>query len=131
VLRSTQGKNDHFNAYYENDSLLIQFILAEFLRTQQLASHIQKLLQYDIHIVLSSVEITLSLSHFFGQLVGCVSQKHFSPWVKGSLTKLKEYSEYFLCNSTYRHKKHMKLHIATQQAWLSALHQLELLSSYI
>ncbi len=132
MLTQISGPNQHFSAYYEDNSLLIQFIVVEFVHAHQLIFQTKSLMQE--HLDSSQVSLTVlhSLRQLLGQLLGCFPQHEhssFSRWTKGSLTKLKEYSEQFSRNSFHQNKQHVNLHMATHQAWLTAIHYLELINS--
>jgi hypothetical protein len=126
------GSNRHFYHYYEDNSLLVQFIIVEFIQTHHLIFQIKTLIQNHLDSVHIPQSIVPSLMHVFSQLVGCLSQQErvfFSRWTKGSLTKLKEYCEQFARNSNYQNKQQIKLHLAAHQTWLAAIYYLELLYS--
>ncbi len=125
-----QGPNHHFKAFYKDDSLLIQFIIVEFIQTYQLALQIKTLVQEYIDSIQTSDHAYTSLFQKFGQLIGSLSkQEYFSQWTQGSLTKLKEYCEQFSLNSKHQNESHIHLNRAVYQAWLTAMHHFELLNA--
>ncbi len=122
----------HFSAFYEDNSLLIQFILEEFVQSYQLTSQMKILIQESLKSKEGLNSLASSLIQILGQLVGYLPQQErfpFSRWTKGSLTKFKEYCEQFSHNSSHQNKLHFNLHMASHQAWLTAIHNLELLNS--
>ena len=126
------GPDQHFSAYYEDNSILIQFIMVEFVQTYQLTLQIKKLIQENLDSPQISSELFPSLIQILGQLTGCLSQHErsaFSRWTKGSLTKFKEHCEQFSRNSSHQNKQHVSLHMAAHHAWLTAIHNFELLNS--
>lgn len=132
MFTQISGPHHHFSAYYEDNSLLIQFMMVEFIQTYQLTFQIKTLIHEHLDSNEKSNSVLHSLSHILGQLVGHFphqGRSSFSRWAKGSLTKLKEYAEQFSRNSSHQNKQHVNLHMATHQAWLTALHNLELLNS--
>lgn len=126
------GPDHHFSAYYENNSLLIQFMMGEFIQTRQLTLRIKSLIHEHLESEEKFYAIYPSLIQTLRELIGSSArheQHSFSLWSNGSLTKLKVYCEQFSRNSSHQHKRHINLHMATHQAWLSAMHNLELLNS--
>lgn len=124
--------NHHFSAFYEDNAILIQFIVEEFIRSHQLALKIKSLIQEYLDSPQALNSLSLPLIQILNQLVGCLSQKErasFSRWTKGPLTKFKEYCEQFSRNSFHQNKQHVNLHMAAHQAWQMALYNLELLNS--
>lgn len=129
---------DHFTTFYEDNSLLIQFIVVEFLHIHQLTFQIKTLIENQLNFTLD-----LDLNRFIpllremlAQLVGHhlpqqekISLSHLSHWTKGSLTKFKEYCERFSHNSYHQNRKHVHLHMAAHQVWLAAIEHMELLNS--
>ena len=45
MLTQIQGPNHHFNAFYEDNSILIQFIVEEFIQSHQLIFRMKALIQ--------------------------------------------------------------------------------------
>jgi hypothetical protein len=106
-------------------------MMVEFVQTYQLTLQIKTLIQEHLNSTQTPKDF-LSLIKILGQLIGCPPQQErssFSWWTKGSLTKLKEYCEQFSRNSFHQNKQHIHLHLAAHQAWLTAIHNLELLNS--
>lgn len=132
MFTKIRGPDHHFSAFYEDNTILIQFILEEFVRSYQLIFQIKKLIQEQSEQDQPLDTLSLALTQNLEQLIGHLSQqKHlsFSRWTKGHLTKFKEYCEQFSLNSSYQHKEHINLHMAAHQAWLVALNNLEQLKS--
>jgi len=132
VLTQIRGPHPHFNPFYEDNSILIQFIVEEFIQSHQLIFRVNTLIQEH----LDSAELRNFLSHsliqLFRKLSGPLSQQEGSipsQWTKGSLIKLKEYCRQFSLNSSHQNKRLIFLHRAAQQAGLLAIDCLELLTS--
>lgn len=124
--------NPHFNAFYEDNSILIQFIVEEFIHSHQLTSQIKTLIQERLDSKETLNSLSLFLIQILRQLIGSLhDQEHssLSRWTSGSLTKFKEYCEQFSRNSSHQNKQHLNLHMAAHQAWLMATSNLEILSS--
>lgn len=122
----------HFSAFYEDNALLIQFILEEFVQFYQLIFQMKILIQDNLNSKQTLNSLSSSLVQILGRLVGYLPQQSRSPlsrWTKGSLTKFKEYCEQFSHNSSHQNQVHFNLHMASHQAWLTAIHNLELLNS--
>lgn len=122
----------HSIPIHDNNSLLVQFIVSEFIRLYRL--HIQFNMLVQENLGLNRPEHTLypSFIHLLGQLVGSLlarDRSPFSHWSLGPLTKFKEYSEQLSRNSLHQNKLHHHLHILAHQAWLTVVHNLELLHS--
>lgn len=124
---------DHnFKAYYKDNSLLIQFMMVEFLQTYHLTLKIKNLIQERLNSNLSSDSFYPSLIQLLGELLGYNSQQQpvsCSPWIKGSLIKLKDYSEQLSRNSLFQNKNHFNLYMAVQKAWLTAINNFEILNT--
>lgn len=130
MLPQIQRQNHHFKAYYEDNALLIQLILAEFVQAYRLTSQVKILVQEGIDSIQTSTFPFSTLFQVLGKLIGCLSQQErlsFSFWTKGALTKLKFYCEQLSRNSSYQNQKQVRLHLTVHQAWLTAVHNLELL----
>jgi hypothetical protein len=132
VFTQISGPDHHFSAYYKDNGILIQFMIVEFLQTYQLTFKIKTLIQEHLDSPQTSETLYSSLIQLLAQLIGCFTQKErpsFSPWIKGSLTKLKEYCEQFSINSSHQNEHHIHLHLAAHQTWLTAVNNLEMLNS--
>jgi hypothetical protein len=132
VLTKIGIPNHHFSAFYEDNSILIQFIVEEFIHSYQLTCQIKALIQERLDSTETLGSYSLSLIQILGQLVGCLHHQErssLSRWTRGSLTKFKEYCEQFSRNSSHQNKQHVNLHMAAHQAWLMATYNLELLNS--
>lgn len=128
--RLNQGPNHHFNAYYEDNALLIQFIVGEFIYAFQLFLKIKTLISESSAPRQTTDSALSSMIDLFTQLVGnqgFQEKLSHSQWSKGCLTKLKDYCEQQSRNSKHQKKQHLALHMAAHELWLSALHNLELL----
>ncbi len=132
MSKKIQGPNHHFTCYSEDNSLLVQFILVEFLHAYQLALQIKVLVTEYLDTIHQSDQEFNPLLQIFSKLLGSLPQQDqfsFFRWTKGSLTKLKEYCEQFSRNSKHRNADHINLQMAVHQAWLASMHNLTLLSS--
>lgn len=130
MLTQIQGPDRHFTAFYKDNTILIQFLIEEFIRSYQLTFQIKTLIQEGLDSTQSLSSFALSLIRILGQLIGSPSHhEHTSPssWTKGPLTKFKEYCEQFSRNSTHQNKQYINLHIAVQHAWMLAVNNFELL----
>jgi hypothetical protein len=133
VLTKIKGPNqhEHFNPYYKNNPVLIQFVITEFVTTHQLVCQIKRLSIKDLQSTLALEECIQSLFQYVNQLLGsAVNHEHpaISRWTKGPLTKLKNYCEQFSKNTQNQNKCHLDLYNYVHQAWLSAVENLELLN---
>jgi len=132
VFRQIPGPDHHFNAYYEDNSILIQFMMVEFVQTYQLTFQIKTLIQQNLGFSQISQALLPSLIQILRQLIGGIPQQErssFSRWTNGSLTKFKEHCEQFSRNSLHQNRQHVNLHMAAHHAWLTAIHNFELLNS--
>jgi hypothetical protein len=133
VCTKNRGPGHHFSAFYEDNALLIQFVVNEFIQSYQLTLKIKLLVQEHLDSHPPSDALIFGLIQILGQLVGCPPQQErpssISHWTKGPLTKFKEHCEQFSRNSLHQNKQHVDLHMAAHQAWLISLHTLELLNS--
>lgn len=124
-------RSNHFKAYYEDPHLLVQFILTEFLHSYQFQLQIKNILDK----CFDDSEINechfSNLIKIMSQLVGYLSlQKQntsISRWKRGTLSKLKEYTEKLLEQIKIEDKQLQNLYKAVHRAWLAAVHNLELL----
>jgi hypothetical protein len=125
-----EGPFDHFNAYYQDNFLLIQFIVTEFIHTHQLACEIKQISSHFLTVPYQPTQILETLSLKISQLMGNLSPREhfpFSQWVKSPLTQLKDHSEQFSRNTHHQNKSHVKFHLTVHQLWLAAIHLLELI----
>lgn len=132
MLTQIGRPNHHFSAFYEDNSILIQFIIEEFIHSHQLSLQIKTLIQNQLDSTETLNSFSVSLIQILEQLVGGLyhqERSSLSRWTRGSLTKFKEYCEQFSRNSSYQNKQYMNLHMAAHQAWLMATYNLELLNS--
>lgn len=131
MFAKSESLGNHFSTFQGNNAILVQFILVEFLHIYQLTFQIKKLMQDKIDSVVASESLLPSLTYLMSELVGQAQHKKFpiSRWTQGSLTKFKEYCERFSSNSLHQNKHHVHLHMAAHQAWLTAVHNLELIYS--
>lgn len=121
---------DHFNAYYQDNFLLIQFIVNEFLYAHQLANTISQISHQFLSAPYHSAQILELLSQKISELMGNLSpHEHFpfSQWIKSPLTQLKDHSKQFSCNTHHQNKSHVLFHLKVHQMWLTAIHLLELI----
>jgi hypothetical protein len=127
VLSQTKKPNQHFNAYYQDNALLIQFALVEFIAAHHLLEQI-KALEDQCFISKEAWPHSLKpLLDYFGQLLGSSHHEWLGNSIapKGYLTKLKNYCWEFSKNA--KHKQGLLLYTYTHQTWLVALQNKELL----
>ncbi len=132
MLKQTQGPNQHFKAYYQDNSVLIQLVIAEFVHTHRLISNIKNFIDNNL---LTPQQLDGSISplfHSLNQLLGSQSNHEhaaISRWIKGPLTRMKEYCEQFSHNGE-SDKFHLNLHSAVYQTWLAAIHNMDLINTF-
>jgi hypothetical protein len=127
---SKEQPHQHFNAYYHDNAILIQLIVAEFVTTYHLACEMEHL----THLALQSEQtfkqhVNLMFQHI-NQILGTAYENDRLPlsrWKKGPLTKLKDYSEQLARNSKHQDHASVALFNQVDRTWLSALYNLELL----
>lgn len=127
-----QEETRHFNAYYSDDSILVQFIIEDFIQAHLLIAQIRDLIQINMHLPQVSTALFPSLIQILEQLIGSSSyQRHsvHSYWANGALTKLKEHCEQFSLNSSHQNKRYLSLHLSTYYAWSMAIDNLAYLKS--
>jgi hypothetical protein len=131
VLTKIKRPNHHFKAYYEDNSILIQFVISEFVLTYQLASQIRDLTLKGFGSKQNLEESIPSLFYHFNQLLGFGADPDQSLcWTKGPLTKLKNYCEQFSQNTENQNKIHWDLYTYVHQTWVTALENLELMNIF-
>lgn len=131
MLTQIKGPSQHFNAYYLDNRLLIQFVVIKFLETHELVRQIRYLFDFNNSLNSALEQSIHPLYQKLSQLVDPVSDynregQSSSQWTKRPLTKLKHYCEQFSINDCYRNKAGQILSRSAQQAWLSALQNLDL-----
>lgn len=127
-----RGSNHHFAPFYHDNSILIQFVIEEFIQVHQFISKINTLNQNNLDPINETNSCFESLIPLFKELIDGRDHQDSSfssRWTRGSLTKLKEYCEQFSHNSLNTHKQTVYLHMAAHQMWLMAVHSFELLNS--
>lgn len=127
------GQQSHyFNAFYQDNSLLLQFIISEFIKTHPFILEINGLVDKHLHPPYPQDIPLDAFLQILRRLVGTLStdqQQTFPIWAKGLLTKLKEYSEQLPRNSHHKDKNHINLRMALHQTWVAAIHCVELLNA--
>jgi hypothetical protein len=125
VFTEIPERPQSFKAYYQDNSLLIQFVINEFLHVHEIIHHLKKCIDnHQSSLEKSDLSIS-SVLHFFNQLLGTHPQQEhitISKWIKGPLTKMKDYCEQFSKNHSLT-TSHLKLYEAVYQAWNAATHQ--------
>jgi hypothetical protein len=132
VEKLIKERNHYFNAFYHDNSLLLQFIITHFIKIHPLILEINDLTEKYLTAPYSQDIPFDSFFKILRLLVGSLSteeQQAFPLWTKGLLTKLKEYSEQLPHNSQYKDKYHINLHITLHQTWLTSVNNLELLNA--
>lgn len=130
--KKNEGSSRYFNAYYEDNALLIQFIVVEFIQTYHLISEVEDLSKDSLDSIQTIENLLSSLTLIFIELVGSHTQQEglsLTLWTKGCLSKLKEYCEQQSRNTDHQDEHHVTIHMAVHQVWLIALHNLELLNA--
>lgn len=123
--------SQHFNAFYDDNSLLVQFIVAEFILANQLTNQIRHLARLLFQSKYPLEQPVISLCQHFNQLLGIDASKgqHTAlHWTCGPLTKLKGYCEQLTVNMQHQQKQSLTLYTHVHQAWLSAVRNYELLT---
>ena len=124
-------RSNHFKAYFEDQHLLVQFILTEFLQSYQSHMQIKSILNKCFDDSAITDYHFSNLEKIMSQLVGYLSpqKQHtsISRWKRGTLSKLKEYTEKLLEQIKREDKQLQNLYKAVHRAWLIAVHNLELL----
>lgn len=131
VLTQIKKPDHHFNAYYHHNAVLIQFVITEFIETYELTHKIRQLANQACQSAETLKEASHLLYQFTYELLGIRSDPDRlsnSRWMKGPLTKLKLYCEQFTYNTQYQNKSSLAVCTNVYQAWIIALHTLELLN---
>lgn len=99
-------------------------MIVEFIRTTERVNRLKLLTldNFESNNLKSVKEILDQLIHYHP------FSSHLR-WTKGSLTKLKEFSQVLSSHSSHQNKKHLNLHHFTQKALLDGLHAHELVHS--
>lgn len=132
VLTSYESQNQHFNAYYHDNAILIQFIVSELVIAAPLIEKLKFLTDKCLKSKIKLNSTLDSLFHSLNTLVGTLSDHDklaFSFWTKGPLTRLKEYSEQYYRNESKQNTKTKTLHLHVYTTWLCALNILEQLNA--
>lgn len=125
VLTQTKKHNRQLTSYYANNSLLIQFILSEFIEVYQIAAQIQSL----VNSTQTDQALFRSLTQLLG--LGAESERYMvSRWTKGPLVKLHHYCRQFYENGNLEDRNHLVLYNYVHKTWLAALYNWELLHAY-
>lgn len=123
-------RDGHFSHFFEDNSLLVQFILAEFVHVHQATHQIKSLLELQKDSAADPAALHQSLNLIFSQLVGShPRQAHSSNWSRGSLSRFKEYCEHLSNNSAQGKREHIHLHMSAHHVWLMAVHTIELVNT--
>lgn len=120
--------DQHFNAYYQDNSLLIQFILEEFIATQQLTHELLAHLDSSLNESLSMEVLRDLIKHYLYLLIGTSEKEQglmVSRWTQGPLLRFKYYCEQFSQNTNYQNKDGLSLQHAIYEVWLQGIHILE------
>lgn len=119
----------YFSAYFLDNRLLIQFIVAEFLAAYSQVYYLKQ----KSHLLSSSPalfdELLPQITQSITTLQG-VPHENSRPWSyqwrTGSLTKLKKYCEQLSANSFHQNKIHFQMHKHIYRAWICCLHCFEM-----
>lgn len=126
VLTKPQMSNHHFNAYYHNNTLLIQFILSEFILSHQITKEIE-IKTEEAWQVQDMNEFSRLLTQYLQALLRSETEK--DRWVKGPLIKIKDYCEQFSHNLNHSDKTSFNLCSYIHKTWLIGIKMFELLNS--
>jgi hypothetical protein len=122
-----------FSPYYQDSPLLIQFIISEFLLIHQIADPIKKLIQTNLQPSTNWEESIQIFYRLLTELLGNPFNYQNSPtssWNEGPLTKMKNYCEHLSHHVPFLKKTHLNLQTSVYQAWISAIHSLELIKAF-
>ncbi len=122
--------NQHFNPYFQDNTLLIQFIIAEFIATYHVFNRITFVEKQFLQSNETWKNCKPLLLHCFSQLLGPYSNPDWlggSMWTKGHITKIKNYCLLLSKNMESNHSEEVILKDNIHQMWLSALLHVELL----
>lgn len=129
MLTQIKKPKQHFSTYYHDNSLLVQFILSEFIATHQLFCQIKDLTE----TALESAQSLQSLFESLNRLIGLVYDNErfmIFQWTKGPLTKLNHYCKQFYKNAHYQNKHNLALYNYVHKTWLSVLQIWEFLHAF-
>lgn len=118
-----ESPRPHFNAYYHDNRLLIQFIVSDFLAAYGHSQHLKVL--SDQITANSFPEVLLSqIKNTITTLLGTDhhNSRPWGPhWKMGSLTKLKKHCEQLSSNTLHQNKVHRQMQKHAYRAWLCCL----------
>lgn len=126
MLIQTNKQKRNIRSYTSNNSLLVQFILSEFIAVHQLT----KKLQTQTPLNTASAHALLKV---LNQLLGVGAENErpaTSRWTKGPLVKLHHYCRQLYVNGDHKDKSHSLLYHYVHKTWLIALHNWEVLHAY-
>lgn len=118
----------HFNAFYCDNAILIQFILNEFIQTGLLSNQIYFLFEQHFHSEKDVTDFLTPLRNCFIELLAGDNFNEIRPM--GALTKLKHYCFEFLLNANSQSKYESALYDRVCAAWLSGQRVLEALKTF-
>lgn len=129
MLKKVQEPSQHFKAYYQENSILMQLMISEFFEIHQIACNIFKLEKSK-----ESVQPKEYIGHLFQYLKEMFGESNdhglsISRWSRGPMSRMQEYCEHFSRNSTDLNKPHLNLLSILHESWLCAKHNLELIYS--
>lgn len=117
----TQTRDCYFNPFYENDTLLVQLILVEFVQVYETKNEIRSLFDHYFHAIEDQETLLMPLITKLAQVAGCSStdfHSTFLPWSKRSLFKLTKYTELLFHHRLHQNKNISILNKVAHQACL-------------
>lgn len=129
MLQRTNEITPYFSPFYENNTVLLQLILDEFITSWHLISQMHLLAEKKQNSTsMPSLRFLHSFIDISHQLIGTTPfRERFSSLHKerGSLTKCKEYCEQLSKNSSHQNKRHFRMQIAVYETWGMAMRNFE------
>ena len=121
-------QNHYFKPYHQDNALLIQFVLFEVMITSRLARELDEFIEKHLDSWQKFNTVYTCLEKHLQALTGHpLGDKTFG--TRGSLSKLKDYSEQFYRTSRDQKQAAEQLHTHIYYTWINALMNLELFKS--
>ncbi len=131
VIAEIERSGHPFSAFYQNNPVLIQFIIEEFIQTHQLIHHTEKLMseKFDLYepehlFSLLMQTIVELIGHYFNE-----KRPSLAYWSKGTLSKLKDNCNQLSLNYLHNNKLFSNFHLTAHETWVIATHTYEILNS--
>lgn len=119
-------KSKHFNAYHQDNSLLIQFIFVEFFLLSKTLESIKSLFDTYSYSKKSLPKFLNSLANQLNELVD-LNAFEKQEFYQGSVDKLKKYTFFFITNE--KTKQDPSVYTHNYKMWLDVLHIYELIKT--